>query len=282
MNSVEGLDPSRRCSHQNEQGRCASPAMLGDTRCPAHSDSAAAAMMRERMVVRDARAELDRARAQGPTYNPPIGSPSSRASGNWRGQAQAGSESSAAGGSQRSAAQDEVHRMLFRGDITTGEGLIRLTERLVREFAAGKLEPRRFEILMRAVRLMAALRDQFPAPPIDEPAEQSAPSPDEPLVVEADRRPAAERAEELKQERPRPLSGRYAIRTGTVSGKPEPAIRPPTPQIAGDYKAKSRGEPSRRRGFLASSRRRSRRPRCKSARRLRFAPPHRSGNRDVD
>jgi hypothetical protein len=282
MDSVQGLDPSRQCTHHNEQGRCVSRSMLGETRCPAHSDSAAAASMRERMVVRDARSELDRAGAQGLTYNPLIGSLSSRAVGSWTERAPSESAPSRASAAKRSRAEDEVHKMLFRGDITTGEGLIRLSERLVREFAAGKLAPRRFEILMRAVRLMAALRRQFPAPPIDEPAEQQAAAVDEALVVEADRRPAAERAEELKQEHRRPSPGRSAVRTGSVSAEPEPSIRPPEPVIAGDYKAKRRGEPSRRPELSASRRGESRQSRSESARRLRFAPPHRSRNRDTD
>ena len=285
MNSIRGLDPSRQCSHHNEQGRCASPAMLGETRCPDHSDSAAAAAMRERTVVRGARDELDRALAQGPMYNPPIGSASPPGGGNRSQQARAEGTTRGPGEAKRSAAEDEVHRMLFRGDITTGEGLIRLTERLVREFAAGKLEPRRFEIRMRAVRLMASLRQQFPAPPIDEPAEpQAAPEPDEPLIVEADRRPAVERAQELRQTRqqPRPEPGRQAIRNGTVSAEPEPSMRPTGAAITGDYKAKRRGEASRRCGPVASSREKSRRHGMRPARRLRFPPPHRSGNRDAD
>lgn len=284
MDSMHGLDPNRQCSHHNEQGRCVSRSMLGETRCPAHSDSAAAASMRERMVVREARNELDRAGAQGLTYNPPVGSlsSSSRPVGGWAERARSESASSQASGAKRSGSEDEVHKMLFRGDITTGEGLIRLSERLVREFAAGKLETRRFETLMRAVRLMAALRRQFPAPPIDEPAEQQAAGADESLVVEADRRPAAERAEELKQEQRRPLPGRSVDRIGSVSAEPERSIRPPELVTAGDYKAKRQGEPSGRRGFSAPSRAKSRQPATPSARRLRFPPPHLSRNRDAD
>ena len=282
MDSTYGLDPGRQCTHRNEQGRCGSRSMAGETRCPAHSDSAAAASLRERMVVRETREELNRAgaqSAQGLTYNPPP----LRAVENWgeRG-ARAGAPSRTTEG-RRSAAADEVHKMLFRGDITTGEGLIRMSERLVREFAAGKLEPRRFEILMRAVRLMAALRRQFPAPPIDEPAEQNEPAlADETLVVEADRRPAADRAEALKQDYRRPPSCPSVVREGTVSAEPEPAMRQSEPVRVGDYKVKRRGEPSRRRGFSASSRGESRDSRYPSARRLRFTLPQRSKNRDVD
>jgi hypothetical protein len=161
--------------------------------------------------------------------------------------------------------------MLFRGDITTGEGLIRLTERLVREFAAGKLEARRFEILMRAVRLMSLLRRQFPAPPIDEPAgQQAAPEEEgESLVVEADRRPSAERAEELKREQPRPVVLRSAPRVGIVSAEPEPSQRPVEQAVAGDYKVKRRGEPARRKAFSDSRSAKSRQPVAPSLRRLR-------------
>ena len=230
MDSIQGSDPDRRCNHHNEQGRCGSRSIAGETRCPAHSDSALAASMRERMVIRETRREFDRAVAQGLTYDPSARASSPRpVGGGWTGRARSvGAPPPRADGGNRSGAQDEVHKMLFRGDITTGEGLIRLSERLVREFAAGKLEARRFEILMRAVRLMAALRRQFPAPPIDEPAEQQAAVVDESLVVEADRRPAAERAEELKQEHRRPSPGRSAVRTGSVSagaGALDPATR---------------------------------------------------------
>jgi len=282
MDSTHGLDPSRQCCHHNEQGRCVSRAMLGETRCLAHSDSAAAASMRERMVVRDARNELDRAGAQGLTYDPAAGRLSPRPIGDWTERARSESAPSRASGAERSRAEDEVHKMLFRGDITTGEGLIRLTERLVREFAAGKLEPRRFEMLMRAVRLMAALRRQFPAPPIDEPAEHQAASVEESLVVEADRRPVAERAEELKQEYRRPLSARSEVRTGTVSAAPEPSTRLSEVVTAGDYKAKRPGEPLRRPKPSASRRAEPRQSRVESARRLRFPPPYRSKNRDAD
>ncbi len=238
--------------------------------------------MRERMVVRDARDELNRAGAQGLTYNPPVGRLSPRPFGGWAERTPSESAPSRASAAKRSCSEDEVHKMLFRGDITTGEGLIRLSERLVREFAAGKLEPRRFEILMRAVRLMAALRRQFPAPPIDEPSEQQAAGVEESLVVEADRRPVAERAEELKQEHRRPLPARSEVRTGTVSAAPEPSIRPPELVITGDYKAKRQGERSIRREPPASRRAEPRGSRVGSARRLRFAPPHRSKNRDAD
>jgi hypothetical protein len=172
--------------------------------------------------------------------------------------------------------------MLFRGDITTGEGLIRLSERLMREFAAGKLEPRRFDILMRAVRLMAALRRQFPAPPIDEPTDQ-VPAAEQVTVVEADRRPMAERAEELRHDqREPPAACRSAIRSGRISVEPEPSRRAGMPLRQGDYKAKRHREKSTRPGVSAANRSESYRPRVHSARRLRFAPPRRSENRDAD
>lgn len=283
MDSVRGLDPGRQCTHHNEQGRCVSRSMAGETLCPAHSDSAAAASLRERMVVREARNELDRAGAQGLTYNPPIGLQSSQTARGWTDRSAPASESSRASADKRSAAADEVHKMLFRGDITTGEGMIRLCERLVREFAAGKLEPRRFEILMRAVRLMAALRRQFPAPPIDEPAAQQQAAPDDDtLMVEADRRPSVERAEELKQECARPRASQSAIRNSSVSAEQELSPRPPEAPIAGDYKVKRTGGVSRRHKFSAPHGRESNHPRVESARRLRFSPPHRSKNRDSD
>ncbi len=238
------------------------------------------------MVIREMRGEFDRASAQGLTYDPSARASSPRpTSGGWTGRARSdGAPPPRVNGGNRSGAQDEVHKMLFRGDITTGEGLIRLTERLVREFAAGKLEARRFEILMRAVRLMASLRRQFPAPPIDEPAGQQAPPEEEAesLVVEADRRPSAERAEELKREQVRPVVVRSAPRVGIVSAEPEPSRRPVEQAAGGDYKVKRRGEPARRKAFSDSRSAKSRHPVSPSSRRLRLPPPDKAGNHDGD
>jgi len=283
MDSVQGLDPSRRCAHHNEQGRCVSQSMVGENLCPAHSDSAAAASLRERMVVRQTRGEVDRVGAQGQNYGSPRVFPSPESGGGGSEPRIAENQGARRGNGKRSFAADEVHKMLFRGDITTGEGLIRLSERLMREFAAGKLEPRRFEIMMRAVRLMAALRRQFPAPPIDEPTDQVQESSGQAIVVDADRRPAAERAEELKHDQPEPAdASRRAIRSGRVSVEPEPSRRAGESVRPGDYKAKRRGEKSKRTGVLAANRGESYRPRVHSARRLRFPPPRRSENRDAD
>jgi len=286
MNSTAGVDLSDQCIHHNEQGRCTSPAIRGETRCVAHSGSEVATSIRERMVVQGVRAELDRFREGGITYNPPVAPRvfSSGSSARWTdARPGSGKYSFARGESKPEQGQEEVYKMLFRGDITTGEGLIRLTERLIREFAAGKLDSRRFEKLMRGVRLLAALRRQFPAPPIDEPAEQRAAPPSaESLVVEADRRPSTERAEELKASKARPSSGRQASREGSVSAEPEPSMRPPEAPPVGDYKEKRSAETSRQRRLSASGGAKSRKARTGAPRRLKFPPPHRSKKRDGD
>ncbi len=284
MNSTAGLDPSDQCVHHNEQGRCPTPAIRGEARCVAHSDSEVATSIRERMVAQGVRAELDRFRETGFTYNPPVAPGVSGSSGRWtNARPESGKYPPARGESKREQAEEEVYKMLFRGDITTGEGLIRLTERLIREFAAGKLDPRRFEKLMRGVRLLASLRGQFPAPPIDEPSEQrTAPPSAESLVVEADRRPSTERAEELKASKVRPSSGREAAREGSVSAEPEPSMRPPEPPPMGDYKEKRSGETSRRCEVSAAGGAKSRRPRIGSPRRLKFPPPHASKKSDLE
>ncbi len=283
MNSTAGVDLSDQCIHHNEQGRCTSPAIRGEARCVAHSGSEVATSIRERMVAQGVRAELDRFREGGVTYNPPVApGVSSGSSGRWTdARSRSGKYAPAGGESKREQEQEEVYKMLFRGDITTGEGLIRMTERLIREFAAGKLEQRRFEKLMRGVRLIAALRRQFPAPPIDEPAEQrTAPPSAESLVVEADRRPSIERAEELKQSKVRPLSGPQALREGSVSAEPEPAMRGRQAPSVGDYKEKRRGETSERREVSAAGGAKSYRARNPSPRRLKFPPPNRSKKGD--
>lgn len=284
MNSTAAVDLSDQCIHHNEQGRCTSPAIRGEARCVAHSDSDVATSIRERMVAQGVRAELDRFREGGVTYNPPVAPGLSGSSGRWTdARSGSGKYAPARGESKREQEHEEVYKMLFRGDITTGEGLIRLTERLIREFAAGKLEPRRFEKLMRGVRLIAALRRQFPAPPIDEPAEQrTAPPSAESLVVEADRRPSAERAEELKQSKVRSSASPQALREGSVSAEPEPSMRPPEAAPVGDYKEKRRGETSRRCEVSAAGGAKFRRSRTASPRRLKFPPPHASKKSDGD
>ena len=284
MNSTAGVDLSDQCVHHNEQGRCTSPAIRGEARCVAHSDSEVATSIRERTVAQGVRAELDRFREGGSVYNPPVAPGFSGSSGRWtNAHSESGKYTPARGESRREQGEEGVYKMLFRGDITTGEGLIRLTERLIREFAAGKLDSRRFEKLMRGVRLLAALRRQFPAPPIDEPAEQRAAPPSaESLVVEADRRPSTERAEELKASKARPSSGRQASREGSVSAEPEPSMRPPEAPPVGDYKEKRSAETSRQRRLSASGGAKSRKARTGAPRRLKFPPPHRSKKRDGD
>ncbi len=284
MNSTAGVDLSDQCIHHNEQGRCTSPAIRGETRYVAHSGSDVAASIRERRVVQDVRAELERSREGGIGYNPPVapGFFSSASSGRWRdARSGSGRYASAGGESKREQEREEVYKMLFRGDITTGEGLIRLTERLIREFAAGKLEPRRFEKLMRGVRLIAALRRQFPAPPIDEPAEQrNAPPSAESLMIEADQRPSSERAEELKQSKVRPPSNPQALREGIVSAEPEPSKRAPQAPSRGDYREKRSGETSSGGEVSAAGGAKSYRAGNRAPRRLKFSPPHRSKKGD--
>ncbi len=123
-------------------------------------------------------------------------------------------------------ANEDVYKMLFKGDITTGEGMIRLTERLLREFAAGKLPHRRFEAMLRAVRLIATMRRQFPAPPVDGPQE-SMNDPADALVVKADQRGSIERSEELAAaaSEPRPRGNGAACVTGKEDDKAKVAAK---------------------------------------------------------
>ena len=121
-------------------------------------------------------------------------------------------------------AGEDVYKMLFKGDITTGEGMIRLTERLLREFAAGKLPHRRFEAMLRAVRLIATMRRQFPAPPIDGPQEW-AEEPADALVVTADQRGANERSAELAAAEPKPPGDGAASVTGKEDDKAKVAAK---------------------------------------------------------
>src|SRR2546422_11664694 len=48
-----------------------------------------------------------------------------------------------------------------KGDITTGKGMIMLAQRLLRDFLAGKISERRFEVAMRGIRMLAQLKKQF-------------------------------------------------------------------------------------------------------------------------
>ena len=132
------------------------------------SERGLAAEMRERVAARETRAALSR---PSPTYAPPDGGGASPTFGDLS------REAAYPRGGQK--ASEDVYKMIFKGDITTGEGMIRLTERLMREFAAGKLPHRRFEAMLRAVRLIATMRRKFPAPPVDGPQESA----DEPAAA---------------------------------------------------------------------------------------------------
>jgi hypothetical protein len=124
---------------------------------------------------------------------------------------------------RRASDDEQVYKMIFRGDVTTGEGLIRVAERIGREFAAGKLSQRRFEGLMRWVRLLAALRKHYDAPPIDEPRREAVEPAD--LTLDADNRPSEERAKELKEAAERRKS-RHPRPRVTIAAEKSAAIAP--------------------------------------------------------
>ena len=101
---------------------------------------------------------------------------------------------------------DQGAPIFFRGDITTGEGMIRVADRLVRDFAMGRLSQRRFEAMLHGLLQIARLRGRFSAPPIDGPADFAS---CETTIMDADLRPAQERARELAGALPQ-RSGNHA------------------------------------------------------------------------
>ena len=147
-------------------------------------------------------------------------------------------------------AEAEKYRIKIKSDLTTGAGLVKLADRLLRDFLAGKMSERRFEVAMRGIKTIAQLKKQFgdelEAGGDEEVAEELPPPPAPPPFAPDPNDPGVEVIVE-------DAAGAYRVgRDGSLEPPAEGDTRaktPPIPQlnqpVAREGRVRQADEPSR-------------------------------------
>src|SRR5207302_1707785 len=136
---------------------------------------------------------------------------------------------------------EQICRIRFDGDLSTPFGITAAAEGMVRLYSYGRLPQRRYEMLMRGLRVVALGRFLGNARPLRLPDPPSVPDPPDCVVITADTRPYDERKRDLEAMQQRLVRGRMVRKLTDQRGRSEGGNPQPDLQVP-DIEHDSEGE----------------------------------------